>query len=250
MCEMDSLNIHYVAMTRPEQKLIVLCQDVWKDDGKDTISLMHRYCSQLRPRSCSGSASVASERCGAFTLGDDFSNPGSGFGAPASRLRVLTSAFPSWENRVCIASQSDALLSTVDVDSRRYGIVVHELLSRIMTLDDAVPVVSAYCHEHNLPSGDEEAMLSRIVAAINKEENRQFFAPGLRVKCEAAMVVQGKVRRPDRIVFGDGITWVIDFKTGSYSDSRHEKYRLQVSEYAAALTAMGHPNVTPVIIYV
>jgi ATP-dependent exoDNAse (exonuclease V) beta subunit len=157
--------------------------------------------------------------------------------------------FPQWENRVRIASQSDALLSSLEKDSRRYGIVVHDLMSRINVPEDVAPVVDEYCREHHIVQRDAESILRRITDMVNSPENRRYFDPHYSVRCEASIAVGGEVRRPDRIVYDDKETFVVDFKTGTYNEETHRKYQRQVAEYADALTAMGFPNVKAVIIY-
>ena len=132
---------------------------------------------------------------------------------------------------------------------RRQGIVIHGLMSSIATAADVEPVVSDYCRINGLSDDTAASLSARILAMIDKPENRDFFRPGLRLACESPVMVGGNVKIPDRIVFGDEETWVIDFKTGEYSKESHKDYENQVAEYAAALSAMGYPDVKTRIIY-
>ena len=80
---------------------------------------------------------------------------------------------------------------------------------------------------------------------VEKEENRRYFDPACQVYCEASIVVDGQVRRPDRIVCDGNQTWVVDFKTGA----QLEEHKNQVTVYCKALGDMGYPSVSGWLIY-
>ena len=245
--EMDRINNLYVALTRPEQKLLLFCENRKKwNDSNDDITLIHTFAttdSEFRQSSDN-----------TYSIGTDFEKPQAvrseaDTDASASEIEINRIAYPAWQDRISIAAQNQALLSTLQTDSRRYGIIVHDLLAHIGTVDEVDSVVAAYCADNHIADADARSIAQRIKAMMQKEENRPFFDPQYSVKCEAPIAVYGEVRRPDRIVFAPDRTWVVDFKTGTYADDSHRKYQRQVAEYAAALTAMGYPNVQPVIIY-
>lgn len=243
LSDMDRINVLYVAMTRPEQKLFVFCEDVQKtDDSTGNIALLRDFVNTDAETTKVGDS--------LFTVGDDtpcLSTESKG--DAKATIAVSSILYPEWEDRVSIARQSAALLSPFDADNRRYGILIHDLLSHIRVADDIDSVVDKYCSEHDLSHVIRHDVSSRIKAMVSKEENRRFFDPACRVKCEASIAAGGMVRRPDRIVFADNATYVVDFKTGVYDPQSHAKYRLQVDEYAALLSSMGYPNVEPVIVY-
>lgn len=243
LIEMDRVNLLYVAMTRPEEKLFVCCDDT---NSSDAFAPMLRAFAD-------GDSAVAKVDENLYTVGDDFVNPNWQKSKEDSNkptaINIDHIYFPQWEDRVLIASQNDAILSTLDEDSRRYGVVVHDLMSRIIVADDIQPVVEKYCKDNHIVSSDAASIMDRISRMVADPANSPYFDPRYRVKCEASIAINGKTRRPDRIVFAPDQTWVVDFKTGSFSSESHSKYQNQVAEYAAALTAMGYPNVQPVIIY-
>lgn len=241
MQEIDSLNVLYVALTRPEQKLIVVSEET-KNAGYG--SLLHSFVAS------DSLCNATSDAC--YTIGDDFAKPQTDTDDSSDvkgQMQIEGVSFPQWEKRVRIAAQNEALLSSLQSDSRRFGIAVHDLLAHIVTPDDLTTEVEAYCRLHHLSADDEQTISQRIQKMLQNEANRKYFDPAYQVKCEASIVVDGQVRRPDRIVFAPDQTWVVDFKTGSFTPESHRKYQAQVDEYAAALTAMGYPNVQPVIIY-
>ena len=127
--------------------------------------------------------------------------------------------------------------------------------------EDIDDVVDNYCAEHELNDSIRNDILTRIKAMLDRDDvgdqsgtpgsqtNRRFFDGSCKVMCEVPMAVDGNVKRPDRIVFAENETFVVDFKTGTRDDKSHAKYQRQVAEYARALSAMGYSNVKPVIVY-
>lgn len=265
MMEMDRINVLYVAMTRPEHKLFVFCEDKQPSDNQERGNVVDNI-TMLRDFVEGGGNSVScvivqpNPSVPLFTVGEDLTkelttpeskraNSGKKKKATSISVDVPAIVFPDWQGRVEIACQNVASLSPLDADSRRYGILIHDLLSHIIVAEDVDAVVDGYCKENNLSSQVQNDVKNRITAMIEKEEYRKFFDGSCKVKCEVSMAIAGETRRPDRIVFGTDETWVVDFKTGARDENSHKKYTKQVSEYAAALTAMGYPRVQPVIVY-
>lgn len=250
--EMDRINNLYVALTRPGDKLLLFCENrkKWSADAIDDISLIHSFAttdSQFHQKS--------QFQQDIYCIGEDFNKPpkeddsSQDEDEEPNEVCIDTISFPTWERRISIAAQNKALFSSLQTDSRRYGIIVHDLLAHISTIEDVDSVVTDYCTENNISDDDASSIILRIKAMMQKVENQPYFNPLYKAKCEASIVVDGEVRRPDRIVFAPDRTWVVDFKTGAYNAESHSKYQKQVTQYASALTAMGYPDVEPVIIY-
>lgn len=241
MSQMDRINLLYVALTRAEDKLIVVCQDKVSKEGRDEIALLRAFVendSGCRP---------ADEQV--YETGDDAAKQV----APATKkeevqpMVVDEIAFPRWEERISIADQHADVLSTIEDDSRRYGILIHSLMAHIITSADVERVVNDYCTQHRLDATLAERITERIQSMI--AQHPQLFQPGLRVLCEQSLSVDCQQRRPDRIVFAPDAVWVVDYKTGSDDAKLHEKYEQQVAEYAHALEGMGYSPVRTSIIY-
>ncbi|MBP5548790.1 MAG: UvrD-helicase domain-containing protein [Bacteroidales bacterium] len=256
LLEMDQINVLYVAMTRAEEKLLVFCENNEseknknknKDNKKDNITLLHDF---VKTDSLTQKYNNGESNKEIYIIGEDsikHSSPEVKENTH-SIIEVDDLVFPKWEGRVIVAANNAVLLSPLESDSRRYGILIHDLLSQIRTMDDVDSVVNNYCLEHHLQDSVRDSILKRIKNMINSDDNRRYFDPSYEVACEESIVINGEIRRPDRIVFGTDSTWVVDFKTGARDDETHKHYERQVGEYAAALTAMGYHNVKPVIIY-
>lgn len=252
--DMDRINVFYVAMTRAEEKLLVFCEDKIDAEANDNISLLHDFVTTDEKCRCeNGLFKVGADNAKKKNDDSDSSDVPDTIEQDTKEQdtieQISDMSYPRWEGRVTIASQSEGALSALEGDKRRYGIAVHELLSRITHIGDVARVVEDYCEEMGVSSDDAAGIRARIDSMLSKEENRRYFDPQYDVKNETSLVYNGEVLRPDRTVFGEGVTWVVDFKTGAFDVKRHEKYQVQVAKYAAALSGMGYPCVEPVIIY-
>ncbi len=295
MNDMDRINVLYVAMTRPEEKLFIFCEDTsssassstkrksdnGSDDSTSNQALLKAFVQsdektkhvEIANNDLATGDDIATNTDGQngkdctligeiYTVGEDFEKPQHGETKNTqSTIGVDKIIYPEWENRVSIAQQSAALLSPFDQDNRRYGILIHDLLAHVRVVEDIDEVVDNYCEEHELNDSIRNDILTRIKAMLDRDDvgdqsgtpgsqtNRRFFDGSCKVMCEVPMAVDGNVKRPDRIVFAENETFVVDFKTGTRDEKSHAKYQRQVAEYARALSAMGYSNVKPVIVY-
>lgn len=252
--DMDSVNAFYVAMTRPKHKLLVYCER--RGEGKRLLNPIVDYLAQFAalPESGLGLQTPGNETEAAevlrFATGDDIHFPQNDDNARhAQKVELPNIVSPRWEGRISIADRSQPLLSSLASDSRRFGIAVHDLLSHIVVADDAVNVVNRFCISHQIAASDRDAMLGRIQAMLARPDVAPFFDGRYTVRCEMPMLIDGHERRPDRVMFAPDETWVVDFKTGDYDPKSHKDYEEQVSAYAAAIAALGYPNVKTSIIY-
>jgi len=245
LSQMDRMNLLYVALTRPMDKLFVVCEpgnlsDTWLlADFVNTGGY-----SRMHPLSTGESA------CGIdHPFKPREKKAKNRMVIPTENIRLDNVSFPNWESRIVVAKQHEDVLTPMEADPRRYGIMVHDILSRIVTVDDVDFELERYSKSHHLSSDDSEAVRQRMVSMLEKDEYRIFFDGSHRVACEMPMVINGQKRRPDRVVFGSDTTWVIDFKTGVRTDELDNAYQQQVQLYADALALLGYPNVQPVLIY-
>ena len=174
--EMDRINNLYVALTRPEQKLLLFCENRKKwNDSNDDITLIHTFAttdSEFRQSSDN-----------TYSIGTDLEKPqavsseaDADADASASEIEINRIAYPAWQDRISIAAQNQALLSTLQTDSRRYGIIVHDLLAHIGTVDEVDSVVATYCADNHIADADAQSIAQRI-----KAMKRQVRSPHSRL---------------------------------------------------------------------
>jgi CRISPR/Cas system-associated exonuclease Cas4 (RecB family) len=89
-------------------------------------------------------------------------------------------------------------------------------------------------------------LTQKLQRLINRAEIVPFFEAGLKVKMEAELILlNGKIQRPDRIIFYPEKAVVLDYKTGV----ELEKHKTQLHNYASTLSQMGYLEVEKYLLY-
>ena len=238
--DMDRINVLYVALTRPREKLLVYCQAPKKSGSNDYASLLQDYLA---------TRTDAREICTqVYALGDDAPKQQTTGNASASlNIELQTLSYPDWTPRIAIADQSSALFGELDETAKRRGTQLHDLLAQLHHRNEAESVLATYLQQHTM--GEEESAIlgDTLHNMLQQKEVARFFDPQYRCMNENSLVWQGEVLRPDRIVYTPTETWVIDFKTGS---PRNE-HRAQVEQYCHAIAAITHAdNVKGYLLYI
>ncbi len=128
-----------------------------------------------------------------------------------------------------------------------YGKLMHEIFEGINTPSDIHQAVRKLLLEGKLPEEEAEAIEARVELLISNPSVAGWFSSENQVMREAGILLtSGNIRRPDRVIFKDGKTTVIDFKFGEENDH----YVEQVELYRSLLLDMGYKNVDAYIWYV
>ena len=131
------------------------------------------------------------------------------------------------------------------------GNLLHEIFSRLRSIDDIERVLTEMTHEgilYDEVSSDEvHAMLSR---ALSNKLVRSWFSPKWTLHNECSIITtedgRPKTLRPDRVMSDGHRTIVVDFKFGRY----HEEHKHQVQQYMKLLSEMGYPHIEGYLWYV
>jgi hypothetical protein len=128
-----------------------------------------------------------------------------------------------------------------------YGKLMHEIFAGINTVSDIPHSVRKLVLEGILPEEESADLEKRIEYLISTPQVEGWFMSGNKVMTEADILLpSGNMRRPDRVIFKNGKTIIIDFKFGE--ESPH--YIEQVNQYRHLLTEMGYNNTEAFIWYV
>ncbi len=247
LTEMDTTNAVYVALTRPEQKLIVCaaCKDITKGQPNHQ-KFLGQFAEEYFNSQQSPDKSKNETADGAmYTFGLDHSKPATGDSKqPGSApIEIESISFPDYLSRIDYAHHAN---NRVTNQKREFGTMVHDILATIDTASDIEPALKRYAKRNRLDCDSLPTMRKMLTEAVTGAESRRFFANGLKAKKEAPLLYNGKELRPDRIVFGADETSVIDFKTGA----PHAEHQQQVREYCDAIRAMGYPSVSGHLLYI
>jgi len=154
----------------------------------------------------------------------------------------------SWRNRMLLSLQA---AKNWDLDDQalkqQWGNLVHLVLSQIRTAEDAEPILEKFESDGIINSDDKESIQAVLKPFLSHPDVSKYFLPGLKVKTEPEILLpNGKTFRPDRIVFNEDQTTIIDFKTGK----PEELHKEQVRFYMKLIKDMGYAELNGVLLYV
>ena len=241
--DMDRVNVLYVALTRPREKLMVYCQPPKKEGGTDYTSLLHDYLDSR--------TDTFQPRPGVWALGCDTPKAArprqEGGDAAPLPVTVTQLCFPDWSHRIAIADQSSMLFDEFDETHIRRGNQLHDLLSHLRHYHEADSVLSSYLERHPVEPDDATALTQTLHTMMSQPEVARFFNPAHPCKNECSLVWNGEVLRPDRIVYSPDEIWVVDFKSGM----PRPEHRDQVAQYCQAVSAIADtPKVKGYLLYI
>lgn len=117
-----------------------------------------------------------------------------------------------------------------------WGSLVHQILSRIKTIDDAEKALRPYVNDGTIDEEQAAKLLETFHKVIDIPELKPAFAEDAVVKNEMDIhTYDGRIIRPDRYAETRQGVILIDYKTGK----EHEKYYNQLRDYMSAIIQMN-----------
>jgi len=229
----DDLNILYVALTRPREQLYIVSPEPKKAESYG--KMLYEYLGVKLDRN--GHAEFGDPECCRY-------------GSKEQNVKQVVGlqklSFTDWTQRVSIASPAEKAADSLLDDKRRFGSYMHDLMAGIEYAADVDDAVARFRRGHLL-TDDEVASFERLAKqVVLHPDTARFFASNIRVANELSLMDGGRLERPDRVVFTDKETWIVDFKTGA--PVPHNE--VQVRSYCRAVAAMGYPAVSGYLVYI
>jgi ATP-dependent exoDNAse (exonuclease V) beta subunit len=226
----DMVNLMYVALTRPEERLYILTDEISdKSDGTKTIGkFLGNFLSHA----------------GYFDNGKDVYEFGAGWEKTGSKLYSMEQK----ENDADFLSRSALQMSlryhaplAWDMDdpekNREWGTLVHTVMARIKHAIDVEPVLQDMLLQGDISSARYDEMKEMMEKLLKHEKIAGFFDPDAEIRNEPEiMSADGSLFRPDRLLLGPAGVIVIDYKTGRRAEAHHQ----QVKTYARLIGEMNY----------
>lgn len=235
---LDVLNLAYVAMTRPEEKLFIIS----KKPPKSTAArlrldvLLSEYLKQK---------GVWTDDQSAYIFGN-FEKAKAGIDNPNEGTPVFSSLMSrSWTGALRMRSNQHEW-GLASATSRQRGKLIHRALEQIITASDLDSVLEQMHTDGEIDLSTRTEWSQRIMNLLTHETLKECFEPGANIKTEAGMFDgKGNYFRPDRVVLLQHKTVVIDYKTGL----ENPDHIIQINNYATLLEGMGYTHVEKVLMY-
>ncbi len=237
---LESLNMLYVALTRPTDRLyLIVKKDVFRFD-KTVGYQLYQYAE-----------------CPEIEKGDKFikivsqgENKKIKFEVEKDLQVIEIQAIESSEksNTIKLRQSAERLFDLETFEkSRDYGNKIHNTFAKIKTIYDVDFALEESVREGLIMESELEDLRANIIKIINLERIKPLFSVHQDfVKNEREILMPtGNPLRPDRVVRLKDRIVILDYKTGSKSDS----HKIQVRQYMNIYRAMGHQNVEGILLY-
>lgn len=235
---LDMINLIYVAFTRPAERLYIITREPGKGDANNLPNLLTHYIEKT--------SDAWTQVGNAYFRGlDEYVKKAA---KPIPEANLLSSMISSpWQGRIKIARRAPVYWSTDQSKNKQaWGTLIHDTLAAIRTKADIAGIVDAMTAANQLSKEESEKLLNRVTATINHELLKDYFKENIQLKPEAGILTPtGEIFRPDRVIFNENETVIMEFKTGLPKPG-HE---IQLNNYGEILLQMGYPGIRKLLVY-
>ncbi len=248
---LDAVNLLYVAFTRAEQMLFVYSRlgkstkaSAVSDAGRLMEATLGQW-QQHQPNNPSGYPLTefgAMEESGEKLIYRAGSIPQAAPAKVSAAKTLGLNIYPSYEMGKKIVLATHGLDFFRDFDSTnaqaQLGIALHSVFEHITDSSTVASAVDRAVFEGKVSMRERESLIASISNIIAKDPVAQWFAPGLSIKAEQAILLtDGKTKRPDRVIIAGDSATVVDYK---FTNEQSPKHKEQIKGYVELLEQMGY----------
>ncbi len=253
----DNLNTLYVALTRSKEELIVLAprpKKVKEDGSIDKMAGIADllWCGVQQPldRDADGRAIVPLAE--SFRLEDNRFEAGTYWkpqrreSLPTEELRAKAFRSVSPDDRLHLRLRGKSFF--FDNAQRKYGRLMHEVLSGVRVPGDVPAAVGGYRAEGIIDQQEEQQLVEQIQTYLSNPAVQRWYDGKARILNEVDILFgKGYSKRPDRVMIYDDEVVILDYKFG---EKERNSYHAQVRDYIRLIQQMGYPRVSGYLWYV
>ncbi|MGY5355149.1 UvrD-helicase domain-containing protein [Wenyingzhuangia sp. IMCC45467] len=226
--QLDNFNLLYVALTRAEEQLYILC-----DTKNGNVSSPKQFSDYFKEYMSQKNTETL------YEIGNN---------ERLSRLKkpkddYLLKEFFSIDkkdNQIFVV-QNDG----EDDEARLYGNLIHNAFEKIQSVKD-LELANIFINQQGLPIAVSIKAKQLIKNVVNHPQLLEYYKEGIEVHTERSFLTSsGEVNIMDRVIFNKNKTVIIDYKTGVFNKS-HE---LQIENYANVLEGLGYFIDKKILVY-
>lgn len=239
---LDNINILYVALTRAEEQLYIISQDLKpKKDGEYPNNMASFFINFLIQNQ------LFEEEKLEYEFGNHIKASADKEHFDTSKDIKLVTAILDPKN-IKIAQREAIMWGSKQQDAIEYGNIIHEILSFVKTKKDVDLAIEKSIESGLINLNQKEAVLQSIKSIVNHPELSIYFEEGNEILNEKTIIQkQGSLIKPDRMVLSKNKEiYLLDYKTGIH----HSKYALQLENYQNAIEKMGYKVLKKSLIYI
>jgi len=234
--EMDVVNLHYVAMTRPQERLYIHNPFTMSTFG----DVFHKCISQIEGTKTVGDKLLFISEKGTKNSDIDLNETLDQFYIPKNSTDNL------WFPNIALQDREDLLLSDILSDEQRFGNQFHLSISQINSKDEIEDLLNSLEQSGEIEMAFKPRLKKSLENLFSSVEYKELFASAESILNEQTFIVsENEQLRPDKIILKKNATLVVDYKTGI----RKKKDVQQVRLYKKLLSEVGYTNVSGYIFY-
>lgn len=247
---LDNVNLLYVALTRARDVLIAFSPD--NPRSENTISALLKKALTLPAKSNRRQEIILNKYFSEETRVFEYGEIPVISREPMGKKEIISSKYfvSQTLESLKLKLHGENYFSTEKQELRKkinYGKLMHEVFEGINMPKDIPAAIEKLVLEGKLAEDESADIQQKVMDAISHPQVAEWFSQDNKVLKEAGILLpSGITRRPDRVIFKDGKTTIIDFKFGE----ENPHYLEQVDQYRGLLTAMGYSDIDAFIWYV
>ena len=136
-----------------------------------------------------------------------------------------------------------------DDEKRKYGLLMHDILSRIEKHEDINHAVSEKYISGEICYEEAEILKKKLISITSESPVTSWFDGSMKVMNESEILFEkGQSRRPDRIMIDENNhVIVVDYKSGEQKEKSHQR---QIEKYITLIREMGYQNIEGYLWYI
>jgi len=237
---LDLLNLLYVSMTRPEERLYILTK--FPPKNQDEVSSLPGFFQMFLQ-----SENIWVEGRSAYTFGLKTAHAEKIAKHEMETLTQQKVISTDWRQKIEIRARAPLMWDMENpLQKSQWGSRIHTLLSWVTTGADIAFVVEKAALAGLLEKADQENAEKILRSVISDPLLARLFSDQVMVKTEAEILLpEGSFYRPDRVVFDDNRVTILDYKSGKPNPKHGE----QLIKYAGYIEEMGYKNIHRALVY-
>ena len=228
----DKVNLCYVALTRPRERLYAFNFFQKTNLG----SLIHSVLEEIKESTEPGSIEIKQ--------GKEEINPKVAFNSEKSDFYEPTVVSDNlWFPEIAI--REDNLANELS-NEQKFGNAFHLVMSQCDSSEIIDKTIQKLSAEDKIPLEYTSELAQKAERTFQKLNEKKIFDGKLKIYNESTIISSiDSIKRPDKIVLKENETIIIDFKTGT----KKEKDIKQIKEYAGVLKQMELPAIKVFLFY-
>jgi len=238
--ELDNINLLYVALTRAAEQLYIISKKELDTKGNEKLNdysgLFINYLKAI---------GKWSDGSNSYSFGDSKRQIQNSING---KNTIVSDSFISNTSSVNIVTNSGYLWDTEQKEAIEKGNLIHDILSKIETLEDVGFVLNNAFSEGLIDMNQKKTLEIDIKAIINHPKLKSYYSHDVLIYNERDIISSnGSIIRPDRLIIDTtNQATIIDYKTGVF-DKKHFQ---QLITYADTIETMNIKVVKKILVYI